>query len=86
MKMLFPSTDRSPALDPEVLHESARRQFWLSLALLLALAFAALGQVRPAGEASATAGFVHSRVVTPTFAPPPAARTPLPWSARVRIG
>jgi hypothetical protein len=54
--------------------------------LLLALAFAALGQVRPAGEASATAGFVHSRVVTPTFAPPPAARTPLPWSARVRIG
>jgi hypothetical protein len=84
--MLFSSTDRSPALDPDVLHESARRQFWLSLALLLALAFAALGQLRPAGETQTTTGFVHNRVVAPTFAPPPVVRTPPPLGTRVRIG
>ncbi len=86
MKKPFPPTDRAAALDPDAVHETARRQFWLSAALLFALAFAALGQLRPAGEARATAGFVHGRVVAPTFAPPPVVRPPLPWSARVRIG
>ena len=84
--MLFSSTDRSPALDPDVLHETVGRQFWLSLALLLALAFAALGQLRPAGEIQATTGFVHSGVVAPTFAPPPVVRTPPSLGAGVRIG
>ncbi|MGO9768826.1 MAG: hypothetical protein ACLPSW_04580 [Roseiarcus sp.] len=85
MKKLFPPTDQTAALDPDAVHENARRQFWLSAALLFALALAALGQVRPAGEAQATTGFVHVRVVPPTFAPP-VMRTPLPSSARVRIG
>ncbi len=86
MKTLFRSTDFDPTLDPEVLHESARRQFRLSWVLLLALAGVALGQVRPLDEAAAPAKLGHSRVVTPTFMPPPAAPTPPRSALRVRFG
>jgi hypothetical protein len=83
--MLVSPTARSQAIDPDVVHESARRQFWLSLALLFALAFAALGLMRPAGEARVTTGFLHSHVVAPTFAPPPLVHRPQPSNGRVRM-
>jgi hypothetical protein len=86
MTTRFRPTGFDPTLDLEVLRESARRQFRFSWILLLALAFAAVGQVRPFDNAPEAAKLGHSRVVTPTFAPPPAARMPLPSSARVRIG
>ena len=75
-----------PTLDPEVLRESARRQFRFSWILLLALAFAAIGQVRPFDNAPAAAKLGHSRVVTPTFMPPPAALTRPPSAGRASIG
>ncbi|MGD1038578.1 MAG: hypothetical protein ABR878_15685 [Roseiarcus sp.] len=94
MKIQSPFTASAINLDAYVFLESARRQFWLSVVLLFALAFAAVGHLRPVGEAPhlrpvgeapAAAKLVPSRVVTPTFMPTPAARTPLPWGARVRI-
>jgi hypothetical protein len=91
MTTLFRSTDFDPTFDPDVLREGARRQFRLSWVLLLALAFAALGQVRLFDEAPAAAKLGHSRVVTPTFVPlptfmpPPAAHTRPPSALPVRF-
>lgn len=87
MKTLFPPIYKHLPVDAGVLHESVRRQFWLSLAVLFALAFAAVGHVRPVVEApAAAAGLRHPHVVTPTFVPPTAApvRPPADW--RVRVG
>ncbi|MGD0642452.1 MAG: hypothetical protein ABSC22_17040 [Roseiarcus sp.] len=86
MMRLARSTELDPTLDPEVLHESARRQFRLSWVVLLALACAALGQVRPLDEAAAPVKLGHSHVMTPTFMPPPATPARPPSYLRVRIG
>ncbi|MGD1015501.1 MAG: hypothetical protein ABR863_03535 [Roseiarcus sp.] len=86
MTTRFHPTDFEPTLDPEVLREGARRQFRFSWILLLALAFAAIGQVRPFDSAPDAARLGHSRVVTPTFAPSPAALTRPPSVAGASVG
>jgi hypothetical protein len=86
MTTRFRPIDFEPTLDPEVLREGARRQFRFSWILLLALAFAAIGQVRPFDNAPDPAKLGHSGVVTPTFAPSPAALTRPPSAGRESVG
>ncbi len=86
MKMFLPSTDSERPRGAGISHESARRQFWLSLTLLLALAFAAPGQVRQVGEERAAVQFGRGHVVKPTFIPSPPARTLLPAAPSLRVG
>lgn len=75
MTMRFATSD-VPIRDACLLRESARRQFRLSLALLLGIAFAVAGHQRQVGGAAAVGAFGHGRVATPTFAPSPAVRMP----------
>ena len=86
MTARFRTIDFEPTLDPEVLRKGARRQFRLSWILLLALAFAAIGQVRPFDNAPDAAKLGHSGVAAPTFAPSPAALTRPPSVAGASVG